>query len=111
MEQVHLATLHSLASQASVMMDVVMAMGSLRPTYHTSYGYMESVFLSFIEQAGRLVFWHGESGVYGLLYIKHGIECCLEYTVLQGQGLKALIMHTACDWQSYVFQGCGAIYN
>lgn len=56
MEHIHLATLHSLASRASIIMDVVIAVSSLLPAYQTSYSYMESVFLHFVEQAGRLVF-------------------------------------------------------
>ena len=52
--EVHLATLRYLATQASVMMEVVFATGSsLLPVYQTSYSYVESVFLSFVEQAGR----------------------------------------------------------
>ena len=53
MNEVHLASLHTLAFQAGVMMDVVCAMGSILPAYHTSYHYAKAVFLSFIEQAGR----------------------------------------------------------
>ena len=53
MNEVHLATLRLLASHAAVIVDVVCAMGSLLPSYHTSYCYAQTVFLSFIEQAGR----------------------------------------------------------
>ena len=53
MTEVHLATLHSLARRASVVADVVSVMSSLLPAYRTSYHYMQSVFLAFIEQAGR----------------------------------------------------------
>ena len=53
MEEVHLVVLKTLASQASVMMDVACAMGTLLPAYLTSYKTIQSVFLSFIEQAGR----------------------------------------------------------
>ena len=53
MNEIHLASLRTLASQAGVMVDVVCAMGSILPAYHTSYHYAKAVFLSFIEQAGR----------------------------------------------------------
>ena len=53
MNEVHLASLRTLASQAGVMVDVVCAMESILPAYHTSYHYAKAVFLSFIEQAGR----------------------------------------------------------
>ena len=53
MNEVHLATLRLLASHAAVIVDVVCAMGSLVPTYRTSFCYAQNVFLSFIEQAGR----------------------------------------------------------
>ena len=55
MNKIHLASLRTLASQARVMVDVVCAMGSILPAYHTSYDYAKAVFLSFIEQAGRRV--------------------------------------------------------
>ena len=53
MNEIHLASLRTLASQAGVMVDVVCAMRSILPAYHTSYHYAKAVFLSFIEQAGR----------------------------------------------------------
>lgn len=53
MNEIHLASLRTLASQAGVMVDVVCAMRSILPVYHTSYHYAKAVFLSFIEQAGR----------------------------------------------------------
>ena len=53
MNEIHLASLRTLASQAGVMVDVVCAMRSILPAYYTSYHYAKAVFLSFIEQAGR----------------------------------------------------------
>jgi len=55
MNEAHLATLHLLASHAAVIVDVVCAMGSLVPTYRTSFCHAQNVFLSFIEQAGSCI--------------------------------------------------------
>ena len=55
MNDVHLSVLQRLASQASVVMDVVFSMASILPAYHTSYHHLQSLFLSFIEQAGRYI--------------------------------------------------------
>ncbi len=53
MSDVHLSVLRSLSSQASVVTDVVVAMGYLLPLYRTTFSSIQAVFLSFIEQAGR----------------------------------------------------------
>ena len=55
MNEVHLSMLRGLASQASVIMGTVCAMAAILPSYYTSYANMLSVFLTFIEQAGRCV--------------------------------------------------------
>ena len=47
--------LRSLASQASVIIEVVLAMGSILPAYTTSYNYIKSIFIEFVKQTGRLV--------------------------------------------------------
>lgn len=53
MSEGHLSVLRTLASQASVFVDAVAVMGPILPIYGTSYSSIESVFLSFLEQAGR----------------------------------------------------------
>lgn len=55
MSEVHLSVLHTLASQASVITDVTVAMGNLLPLYRTTFAAVQNVFLSFVEQAGRYV--------------------------------------------------------
>ena len=52
--KVHLSMLRSLASQASVIVEVVLAMGSILPAYTTSYNYIKSIFIEFVKQTGRL---------------------------------------------------------
>lgn len=53
MNEVHLSMLRGLSTQAGVMVATVSAMGSVLPAYYTSYHNTLSVFLTFIEQAGR----------------------------------------------------------
>ena len=53
--KVHLSLLRSLASQASVITDVVLAMGSILPAYRTSYGYVKAIFVEFVKQTGRYI--------------------------------------------------------
>ncbi len=53
MSEVHLSMLRGLASQAAVIVGTVCAMSTILPLYHTSYSNILSVFLTFIEQAGR----------------------------------------------------------
>ena len=48
----HLTNLRAMANQASVIMEVVLAMGALHPVYWTSFSYIQYVFLTFVEQAG-----------------------------------------------------------
>ena len=48
----HLTSLHTMANQASVIMEVVLAMGALRAVYWASFSYVQYVFLTFVEQAG-----------------------------------------------------------
>jgi len=57
MSEVHLSVLRSLASRASVICDVVCAMGSLHCVYHTTFSSVQAVFLTFIEQAGRYYYY------------------------------------------------------
>ena len=54
----HLSMLRSLASQASVITEVVLAMGSILPVYTTSYNYIKSIFIEFVKQTGRLAMHH-----------------------------------------------------
>ena len=56
--KVHLSMLRSLASQASVITEVVLAMGSILPAYTTSYNYIKSIFIEFVKQTGRLAIHH-----------------------------------------------------
>ena len=51
--KVHLSMLRSLASQASVIIEVVLAMGSILPAYMTSYNCIKSMF-EFVKKTGRL---------------------------------------------------------
>ena len=53
MTRVQLSSLSSLASRAALVSSVVMATGISLPLYAVSYDYVESVFLSFLEQMGR----------------------------------------------------------
>ena len=53
MARVQLSSLSSLASRAALVSSVVMATGISLPLYAVSYDYVESVFLSFLEQMGR----------------------------------------------------------
>ena len=55
MSEVHLSVLRSLSKQASVITDVVCAMGSLLSVYQTTFSNVQTVFLTFVEQAGRYV--------------------------------------------------------
>ena len=57
--KVHLSLLRSLASQASVITDVVLAMGSILPAYRTSYGYVKAIFVEFVKQTGRYIYSKG----------------------------------------------------
>lgn len=50
-----MSMLRGLASQASIIMGTVCTMATVLPAYYTSYANMLSVFLTFIEQAGRYV--------------------------------------------------------
>lgn len=52
--KIHLSMLRSLASQASVITEVVLGMGSILPAYKTSYNYIKSIFIEFVKQTGRL---------------------------------------------------------
>ena len=53
--EVHLSVLRSLSAQASVITDVVCAMGFLLSVYQTTFSNVQTVFLTFVEQAGRYV--------------------------------------------------------
>ena len=53
--------LRSLASQASVITEVVLAMGSILPVYTTSYNYIKSIFIEFVKQTGRLAMHHSHN--------------------------------------------------
>lgn len=53
MNDVHLSMLRGLASQAGVITATVCTMAAILPAYYTSYSNILSVFLAFIEQAGR----------------------------------------------------------
>ena len=55
MSEVHLSVLSTLASQASVVTDVTVAMSNLLPLYRTTFSAVQSVFLNFVEQAGRFI--------------------------------------------------------
>ncbi|CAI8014943.1 Dynein heavy chain 8, axonemal, partial [Geodia barretti] len=55
MTRVQLSSLSSLASRAALISSVVMATGISLPLYTVSYDYVESVFLSFLEQMGSHV--------------------------------------------------------
>lgn len=55
---VHLSMLRTLASQASVITEVILAMGSILPAYRTSYNYIKSIFIEFVKQIGRFAVHH-----------------------------------------------------
>lgn len=92
MNDVHLSMLRGLALQAGVITATVCAMAAILPAYYTSYSNILSVFLAFIEQAGRYI-----RSCVSLRCVSYKYYC-KHCSRIQGEDALVKMTHTAYNY-------------